>query len=128
MPHRDKDLEKLLHKKDRLIVCPVSSAASLVECAVERKDSKNRRSSSSSNEQTSKKGAKLKKKGQKRQRPRSFVLSNGQSTPNSLLNEELSKKLATLKNSRPGSDPVTIHEMRKILTFFCAIQPNAQTF
>ena len=112
LPHRDKNIEKLLdaihHKKEHLIVPPVSSAASLVECALERKDSKNHTSSSSSNEHTAKKGVKLKKKGQKRQRPRSFVLSNGNHTPNSLLTAELSKKLATLKNTRSGSDPIPV--------------------
>ena len=122
LPHRDKDIEKLLgeihhNKKDHLIVPPVSSAASIVESALERKDSKCHSSSSSSNEHTTKKGVKLKKKGQRKQRPRSFVLSNGNSRPNSLLNAELTQKLATLKKTRSDSDPITV-EMGKILNFF----------
>jgi hypothetical protein len=132
LPHRDKDIEKLLgsihhNKKDHLIVPPLSSAASLVECALERKDSKNHTSSSSSNEYTTKKGVKLKKKGSKRQRPRSFALTNGNSRPNSLLNAELSQKLATLKNTRSGSDPITVdmgksfHAQFKIFFRFCCV-------
>jgi hypothetical protein len=120
LPHRDKDIEKLLseihhNKREHLIVPPISSAASLVESALERKDSKHQTSSSSSNEHTTKKGVKLKKKGQRKQRPRSFVLSNGNSR-NSVLNAELTQKLATLKKTRSGSDPVTV-EMGKILKF-----------
>ena len=118
LPHRDKNIERFLeeihrNKKEHLIVPPVSSAAMLVENALERKDSKRQSSSSSSSEHTSKKGVKLKKKGQKRQRPRSFVLTNGNSRPNSMLSAELSKKLATLKNNRTDSDPISL-DMGKI--------------
>jgi hypothetical protein len=122
LPHRDKDIEKLLseihhNKREHLIVPPISSAASLVESALERKDSKHQTSSSSSNEHTTKKGVKLKKKGQRKQRPRSFVLSNGNSR-NSVLNAELTQKLATLKKTRSGSDPVTVEMGKEIFLEF----------
>ena len=118
LPHRDKGMEKLLeihHKKEHLIVPPLSSAACLVESALERKDSKHYANSCSSNEHTTKKPAKVKKKGQKRQRPRSFVLANGNGSK-SMLNAELSQKLATLKNTRSGSDPIPV-DMGKISIF-----------
>lgn len=112
LPHRDKNLEKLFdeihHRKEHVIIPPVSSAASLLEGALERKDSQHQTSSSSSNEHATKKGVKCKRKGPKRQRPRSFVLVNGNSHPNSSLNAELSKKLATLKHTRSDSDPISM--------------------
>ena len=91
----------------------MSSAASLVESALVRKDSKNYTNSSSSSEHSTKKATKVKKKGQKRQRPKSFVLANGNG-PKSLLNAELSEKLATLKNTRSDSDPMPV-DMGKYL-------------
>lgn len=118
LPHRgkgSKKLEELNLKKEHLIVPPLTSAAGVLEGALEKRDS-GVNGSSASNEQTSKKAVKTRRKGNKinRQRPRSYVGVNGSSVNSSLLNVELSKKLASLKRvkTRSDSDPIPVDMAR----------------
>ena len=116
LPHKDKDQHELIRNKEHLIIPPISSAAGVLEVALEKKDSK-ANILSSATEQTPKKAVKTRRKGTRnRQRPRSYVGSNS-SNLNSTLNMELSKKLAILKQvkSRSDSDPLAHLDLGKEL-------------
>lgn len=92
-----------------MIIPPLTSAAAVLEGALERRDSQ-MNGTAACNGQMAKKGVKTRRKGSKsRPRPRSHLGVNGLAKHSSL-NLELSKTLASLKHvkSRSDSDPMTI--------------------